>query len=179
MEGYPIPSPFLKLFFETDLHASSMFSVFTNEETEDQFSTITGGAFAEEITQFGQLRFVETMFSDNFDEDIAFTVMNAFFWILFFKGDSWLPVRSYAIEMLRLFPKAILKHYPIPEDFIMAFSQFTRKTLASRGICSLKARPTSVEGKKGLYAIKATGAFKSLLEPTAKAMTKTLASTPE
>ena len=179
LEGYPIPSTILKFDFDSDLHASGMFTVFTDEETQDQFTTITGGAFAEEITELGHVRFVETMFSDNFDDDIAFTVMNAFFWILFFKGDTWIPVRSYAIEMLRLFPKAILAQYPIPEDFIETFSRFTRKVLASRGICSLKARPTSVEGKKGLYAIKATGAFKSLLEPTAEAMTKTLASTPE
>ncbi len=179
LEGYPIPLPILKFHFDTDLHASSMFTVFTDEETKDKFTTITGGAFAEEITQHGHVRFVETMFSDNFHDDIAFILMNAFFWILYFKGDTWTPARSYAIEMLKLFPKAILDQYPIPEDFIGAFSRFTRKTLASRGICSLKARPTSDEGKRGLYAIKATNAFKSLLEPTAKAMTKTLASTPE
>ena len=179
LEGYPIPSPFLKFFFETNLHVSGMFTVCTDEETRDQFTTITSGAFAEEITQQGHVRFVETMFSDNFHDDIAFILMNAFFWILYFKGDTWTPARSYAIEMLKLFPKAILDQYPIPEDFIGAFSRFTRRTLASRGICFLKTRPASDEGKKGLYAIKATDAFKSLLEPTAKAMTKTLASTPE
>ncbi|MBI9096705.1 MAG: hypothetical protein JEY71_17740 [Sphaerochaeta sp.] len=179
LKEYPIPSPFLKFTFETDLRVSSMFTVFTDEETEYQFTRITGGAFDEEITQYGHIWFVETMFSDTFDDDIAFIVMNAFFWILYFMGDTWLPVRSYAIEMLKLFPKAILEQYPIPEDFIEAFSRFTRRILASRGICLLKARPTPDEGKKGLYAIKATGAFKHLLEPTRDARKKTLASIPE
>ncbi|MDY0289164.1 MAG: hypothetical protein RBR15_10105 [Sphaerochaeta sp.] len=179
LQGYPIPSPYSKFFFETDLHVSSMFTVFDDEETQEQFITMTGGAFDEEITEHGHVRFVETMFSDTFDDDIAFIVMNAFFWVLHFKGGTWLPVRSYAIEILKLFPNAILEQYPIPEDFIEAFSRFTRKILSSRGICSLKARPTSVEVKRGLYAIKATDAFKSLLEPTAEAMTKTLGSSPE
>jgi len=175
-QEYPIPSPFLKFTFETDLRVSSMFTVFTDEETEYQFNSITGGAFDEEITQYGHIGFVETMFSDTFDDDIAFIVMNAFFWILYFMGDTWLPVRSYAIEMLKLFPKAILEKYPTPEDFIEVFSRFTRRILASRGICLLKARPTPDEGKKALYAIKATGAFKHLLEPTTDAMKRTLAS---
>lgn len=179
LEGYPIPLPILRFHFDTDLHASSMFTVFTDEETQDQFTMITGGAFADEILQYGHIGFVETMFSDNFDDDIAFIVMNAFFWVLHFKGDTWLPVRSYAIEMLKLFPKAILEQYPIPEDFIEAFSRFTKKILSSRGICSLKARPAPDEVKKGLYPIKATGAFKHLLEPTKDAMKKTLGSTLE
>ena len=179
LQGYPIPSPYSKFLYETDLHISSMFTVFDDEETQELFITMTGGAFDEEITEHGHVRFVETMFSDTFDDDIAFIVMNAFFWVLHFKGGTWLPVRSYAIEMLKLFPMAILEQYPIPESFIEAFSRFTRKILSSRGICSLKARPTSEEVKRGLYAIKATDAFKSLLEPTAKAMTKTLGSTPE
>ncbi len=133
LQEYPIPSPFLKFNFDTDLHVSNMFTVFDDEETQEQFSILTGGAFDEELTQHGHRGFVEAMFSDNFHEDIAFTVMNAFFWVLFFKGDSWLPVRSYTLEILRLIPKAILEQYPTPEDFIGAFSQFTRKTLASRG----------------------------------------------
>ncbi len=179
LQGYPIPSPMLKFIFEINLHLSGIFTVFSDNETKNQFSTITGGAFDEELTHFGHVTFVETMFSDNFHDDIAFIVMNAFFWILYFKGESWIPVRSYAIEILKLFPKAILGQYPIPEEFIEAFSRFARRTLASRGICFLKTRPTSDEGKKGLYAIKATGAFEHLLKPTKGAMKKTLASTPE
>ncbi len=179
LQGYPVPSPLLKFNFDTDLHVSEMFTVFDDEETQELFITITGGAFDEEIIEHGHVRFVEAMFSDTFREDIAFIVMNAFFWVLHCKGGTWLPVRSYALETLKLFPKAILEQYPIPEDFIEAFSRFTRKKLSSRGICSLKARLTSEEVKKGLYAIKATDAFTSLLEPTAEAMTKTLGSTLE
>ncbi len=101
--------------------------------------------------------------------------MNAFFWILYHKGNNWLPVHSYAIEMLKLFPTPIIHAYPNPEDFIEAFSRFTKKILATRGICSLKARPTAEEVKKDTYAIKGTDAFGHLLEPSQKVMADALA----
>ncbi len=119
------------------------------------------------------------MFDDAFDEDIAFIVMNSFFWILYYNGSNWLPVRSYAIEMLKLFPQDILMQYPLPEDFIETFSRFTKRILATRGICSLKARPTAEEVKKGTYAIKGTEAFGHLLEPSQKVMADALGSKPE
>jgi len=152
-----------------------MFEVFEDSATMAQFTILTGGAFSEVITKGGLISFVEGMFDDNFDEDIAFILMNAFFWILYYNGNTWLPVRSYAIEMLSLFPKAILKQYPRAEDFIEAFSRFTKRILASRGICSLKARPTAEEVKKGTYTIKATDAFGYLLEPSQHVMAATLA----
>ncbi|MGB4408498.1 MAG: hypothetical protein WBI82_16710 [Sphaerochaeta sp.] len=45
--------------------------------------------------------------------------------------------------------------YPDAEAFIEAFSVFTKKLLSTRGICSLKARPTPDEVLQGTYAIKA------------------------
>jgi len=108
---------------------------------------------------------VENLFHDTFDEDVAFIIMNAFFWILSYNGDRWLPVRSYAIEMLKLFPNAIKQNFFEDTIFIEEFSSFTKRRLATRGICSLKARPTSEEVKNGLFVIKATDAFYSLLKP--------------
>ena len=104
------------------------------------------------------------MFSEAFDEEISFILMNSFFWILFYKGRDWLPVRSYAIEMLKLFPHPLISAYPEPEAFIEAFSVFTRKILCTRGICSLKARPKPVEIRRGTYAIKGSDAFFLLVE---------------
>jgi hypothetical protein len=104
------------------------------------------------------------LFSEAFDEEISFILMNSFFWILFYKGRDWLPVRSYAIEMLKLFPHPLISAYPEPEAFIEAFSVFTRKILCTRGICSLKARPKPVEIRRGTYAIKGSDAFYQLVE---------------
>jgi hypothetical protein len=77
--------------------------------------------------------------------------------------------------MLKLFPEAILKQYPIPEDFIQAFSKFTKNILSKRGICSLKNSPTPYEVKKGTYAIRSTDAFQYLLEPSEYVIAATLA----
>lgn len=104
------------------------------------------------------------MFSDNFHDDIAFIVMNSFFWILFFKGKEWLPVRSYAIEILKLFPYLLDQAFPSGEAFIEEFSIFTRKVLCTHGICSLKARPKAPEVKSGMFVIKGSDAFYSFVE---------------
>ncbi len=175
LSGYPLPSDAIKLHFDSDLQESKMFEVFEDSKTEDQFTKITRGAFGETINKYGHIIFVEDMFYDNFDEDIAFILMNSFFWIFYHMGNKWLPLRSYAIEMLSLFPEAILKQYPVPEDFIEKFSSFTKGILASRGICTLKTRPTPNEVKKDMYAIKTTDAFAYLLEPSEYVMAATLA----
>ncbi|MBI9096472.1 MAG: hypothetical protein JEY71_16540 [Sphaerochaeta sp.] len=175
LSGWPLPSDEIQLHFDSDLEESNMFEVFGDEDTEAQFTGITKGAFFTEINTYGHIQFVENLFDDNFDEDIAFILMNAFFWIFYYKRDTWAPVRSYAIEMLKLFPEAILKQYPIPEDFIQAFSTFTKNILSKRGICSLKTSPTPYEVKKGTYAIRSTDAFQYLLQPSEYVIATTLA----
>ena len=175
LTGYPIPSDAIKLHFDSDLEDSKMFEVFEDSKTENQFTKITGGACRKVINEYGHITFVEDMFYDNFDEDIAFTVMNAFFWIFYHMGNKWLPVRSYAIGILSLFPQAILKQYPLPEDFIEAFSRFTKEILSNGGICSMKVRLTPTQVKQGTYMIKATDAFAYLLEPSEYVMADTLA----
>ncbi|MDY0290244.1 MAG: hypothetical protein RBR15_15565 [Sphaerochaeta sp.] len=152
-----------------------MFEVFEDSKTEDQFTKITKGAGRKVIKEFGHITFVEDMFYDNFGEDIAFIVMNAFFWIFYHMGNKWLPLRSYAIEILSLFPQAILKQYPVAEDFIEAFSRFTKETLSNGGICSMKVRLTPAQVKQGTYEIKATDAFGYLLQPSEYVMAVTLA----
>ena len=170
LTGWPLPSDEIELFFASDLEDSALFEVFDSMKTFEQFSSLTGGSSDKEIHDLGILRFVENLFSETFDEEIAFFLMNAFFWILFYKGRTWIPVRSYALELLKLFPEPLLRKYIFQEDFIEEFSYFTKKLLSSRGICSLKARPTPDEVLQGTYAIKATDAFYSLLRPSEKVM---------
>ncbi|MDY0289171.1 MAG: hypothetical protein RBR15_10140 [Sphaerochaeta sp.] len=57
-----------------------------------------------------------------------------------------------------------MQGYPDAKAFIEAISQFTRKILCTRGICSLKARPKAGEAETGLYLIKGSDAFYSLVE---------------
>lgn len=168
--GWPLPSEEILPDFDSELKYSSLFEVLHTTKSAEQFSKITGGSSDEEIQKQGILGFVENLFTDYFDEDAVFILMNSFFWILYHNGKDWLPVRSYAIEILRLFPYEIQKSFVNDTIFIDEFSTFIKKKLATRGICSLKARPTTEEVKNGLYAIKATDAFYSLLRPSEEAV---------
>jgi hypothetical protein len=91
--------------------------------------------------------------------------MNTFFWILLYRGRQWTSARSYAIEMLKWIPSYIIPNYLSQEEYIETFSTFVKKILCNRAICSLQKRPTPDEVKKGLYKIKGTKAFYSLLKP--------------
>ncbi len=170
LTGWPLPSDEILPDFDSDLKYSSLFEILHTMNPAEQFSKITNGSSDDEIREQGILAFVENLFTDYFDEDAVLILMNAFFWLLYYNGKRWLPVRSYAIEMLKLFPYEIQKSFYRDTIFIEGFSIFTKKKLATRGICSLKARPTTEEVKDGLFVIKATNAFYSLLRPSEEAI---------
>ena len=131
----------------------------------DAFNALTKGMYKDDFFDIGLLEFIEDMFLETFDDDnLAYTLANSFLWILFYKGRQWVPVRSYTIEMLKLFPFSIKEAYPDAETFIETFSTFTKKVLCPKGICSLSARPKIEETKKGTYTIKGSEAFYSLVE---------------
>ena len=170
LTGWPLPSDEILPDFDSDLKYSSLFEILHTMNPAEQFSKITGGSLDDELKKYGVVDFVKNLFTDYFDEDAVFILMNVFFWILFYKGKEWLPVRSYAIEILKLFPYEIQKSFYGDTTFIEEFSIFAKKRLATRGICSLKARPTPWEVKNGLFVIKATDAFYSLLKPSEEAI---------
>lgn len=165
LTGWPVPPPATRRLFSDSIVDSDLFEFDEGPTTLSAFEALTGGIYKDEIFDSGLPEFIEILFLDYFD-DYRFVCMleNTFLWILFYKGKEWLPVRSYAIEMLKLFPHPITKAYHDPEDFISDFSNFTRKFLCTRGICALKARPKASEVTTGLYAIKGSDAFYSLVE---------------
>ncbi|MBI9096048.1 MAG: hypothetical protein JEY71_14360 [Sphaerochaeta sp.] len=165
LTGLPIPPPVTKRLFSDSMGEAGIFKLDEGPNTLAAFETLTGGLYKQEIFAEGLLDFIEDLFIEICDSyDLACMLENSFFWILFYKGRDWLPVRSYAIEMLKLMPGIILQKYDEPEAFIEAFSVFTKKLLCTRGICSLKARPKAEEVKRGTYAIKGSVAFYSLVE---------------
>ena len=165
LSGWPIPPPATRQLFSDSIVGSDLFDFDEGPNTLAAFDALTGGLYKKEIFAVGLQEFVEELFFDYFqDYGFVCTLENAFFWILFYKGREWLPVRSYAIEMLKLFPHPIGQVYPDAEEFIGDFSQFTKRILCTRGICSLSARPKAAEVKKGTYAIKGSDAFYSLVE---------------
>jgi len=165
LTGWPVPPPATRRVFSDSLIGSQLFTFDEGPKTLSAFDALSGGGYKDEIFKAGLLAFIENMFLETFvDYRLACTLENSFFWILFHKGKEWLPVRSYAIEMLKLFPHPLGKAYPDPEGFIEEFSIFTRQQLSSRGICSLKSRPSASAVSKGTYLIKGSDAFYSLVE---------------
>lgn len=146
------------------LHLSELFDIKDEEEAYRQLVQLTNEAYAEELDRDGVCASIEALFDQSFDEELVYPLLNTFFWLLYHKGKEWLPVRSYAIELLKWIPGIILQEYVEYEDFIQDFSRFTKRLLCTRGICSLAKRPTSEEVKMGTYTIKGTGAFYSLLK---------------
>ena len=165
LAGWPVPPPVTRGLFSDSLEGSDLFIFDQGPHTLTAFDSLTGGIYKDEIFRVGVLEFIERLFGDTFGEyDFVCTLANTFFWILFHKGKEWLPARSYAIEALKLFPQPIGQRYPEAEAFIEDFCLFIRKSLCTRGICSLKTRPKAAEVKKGTFLIKGSDAFYHLVE---------------
>ncbi|MDY0290238.1 MAG: hypothetical protein RBR15_15535 [Sphaerochaeta sp.] len=145
---------------------SDLFSVGDSEKAEKLIIEEAPKAFAEEIITSGILAFIEEMFIEEFEElhEIDYPLMNTFFWILLHKGKKWVPLRSYAIEMMKWIPGLIFEDFEDDEEFINVFSLFVFNKLSPLGICSLTNKPTLEEIEKGTYMIKGTEAFYSLLK---------------
>ena len=165
LQGWPAPPQALRRLFSESLVASELFVFDEGPNTLMDFNVLTAGQYNNDYFAMGLLGFIEKLFTDFFtDKTLAHLLANHFFWILFHKGKEWLPVRSYAIELLKLIPGYILMNFFTAEDFISDFSLFTKKRLTTRGICSLAARPKADEVTTGLYVIKGSDAFYSLVE---------------
>lgn len=174
LSGYPLPPDALKPYFESNLADSNMFSVAQDPNLVKAFTILTEKAFDREIEEYGLVGFVEAMFMRHFDKAIACILMNSFFWILSYTGDRWVPLRSYALEMLKLFAEPIIEYYTHPRKFIDAFSRFTLETLVPKGICYSKATPLAEEIEEGRFPIRATVAFRHLVAPSDMVIANTL-----
>ena len=133
-------------------------------EAQRQCIQLVSEDVAAEFARYGMLKNIERLFAITFDKELVFPLMNAFIWILLHKGREWVPVRSYAIELLKWLPAELKPYYAEPEEFIEALSKFVKKLLCTRGICSLTKRPTTEETKTGKYTIKGTDALFLLLQ---------------
>jgi len=164
LTGWQMPKDVDGGYLFAGLYLSELFAIKDEEEAYRQLVQLTNEAYAQELDRYGVCPSIEALFSEAFARELEYPLLNTFFWLLFHRGRDWEPVRSYAIEMLKWIPFPILSEYDAYEDFIEAFSRFTKKLLCTKGICSLAKRPTPEEIKAGTYRIKGTGAFYSLLK---------------
>ena len=165
MEDLPLRRSSSLWPFSQSLEESGLFQIDQGPNTLDAFNALTTGQYKDEYFSVGLLGILEEAFIEFFKErTFAYYVANHFFWILFYKGKDWLPVRSYAIEMLKHMRGIILQKYDEPEAFIADVSLFTKKYLVDQGICTLKTRTEDSEVLHGQYLIKGSEAFYSLVE---------------
>ena len=165
LSGWPKPPREIEALFNKPLDDSPTFDVSEGDASTTLFNALTNGSYAKEIGKEGLAAFITALFVDYFPKDISLYLMNAFFWILYYKGKESIPARSYAIELLKLQPNLITDIYVERETFLQDFTSFIKKVLCTRGICSLSCRPTGEEVTKGTYTIKGTDAFYSLVVP--------------
>ncbi|MDY0290239.1 MAG: hypothetical protein RBR15_15540 [Sphaerochaeta sp.] len=148
-----------------DLFESGLYTFNGIEEAEKQLLQLGISGFSKDIIQFGPLVSIEELFTGMFDE-LDFPVMNTFFWILLHKGKGWVPLRSYAIEMLKWIPEIIFSQFDDHKQFISTFSTFVQKVLCTRGLCIMEKEPTNTTSYNGTYSIQATETFFCLLQPS-------------
>ena len=164
LKTWPMPTDTYGHGVYQSLPDSEFFESNDTEEAYRQFLELGGKDFATEVRKDGLFDMVEALFATTFDGDFIYPVMNTFFWILYHEGKEWVPVRSYAIEILKWIPSDILHYYVDQEEFIESLGKFIKRMLCTRGICSLAKRPKAEEVRLGTYTIKATDAFYSLLK---------------
>ncbi len=165
LDDLPMPEDMFDDVLYNTLSNSEIFviTLATMGDAHKQFLQLVSEDYAHELNSYGMLRSIELLFLRTFEEKLALPVMNAFIWILLCKGKEYVPVRSYAIEILKWIPSEIM-HFYLEEEFIELFSKFVKKELCTKGVCTLAKKPTAAETKKGTYSIKGTNALFTLLK---------------
>ena len=165
LRDLPMPKDAYGGYLYRDLTHSYLFTIKNKKKAQKQLVQLTNVTYAKEIERNGVLHTIEKLFTESFGRELNYPLLNTFFWILHHKGKTFVPLRSYAIEMLKWIPFPILQEYPAGEDFIESFSLFTHTVLCTRGICVLDTIPSAEDLTMGTYTIRATEAFFSLLKP--------------
>ena len=129
------------------------------------FKTMTANSYQREVERLSVAGHIEHLFEEAFGYDEGITIMNTIFFILLHRGSEYLPVRSYAWEIMKLFGHLLLPELGITaEEFITKFSRFTLKKLCTNAICEVASRPSAEEVRQGTYGIRRTVFLEVLLE---------------
>jgi len=163
LSGWPVPPPSERNAFSEGLEESQLFEIDDSYSTEDAIHLLTNDSYADTIEEKGLIAFYEDLFIEKYGHVRGLALMNTFFYILCYKGSDWIPIRSYALEILKLFSNVVLGPDGDSEAFIKQFSRFVARSLCSRGLCSLSSIPSKEDLNSGKVPIKATDAFYSFL----------------
>ncbi len=158
------PSPQSKGLFKTSLFESDLFEVHDDPPLRDTFGVLTAEKYSKAVETEGLLGVVSDLFTDAFD-DFDTTVMNSLFSLLLLYGESWTPVRSYAVTIIKWFGQVLLPSADADyETFIAFFSNFVLRSLCTHALCEPQSRPTKEQRATGDYAIRATIFFEDFID---------------
>jgi len=164
MKQWPKPAERYGSVLYHSLATSEYFMIKHQQEALRLFVQLSSEDFDQEIKRDGLLDYIEGLFDEEFEPAFTYPLMNTFFWLLLHMGREWVPVRSYALEIMKWIPAKTIRYFVDENEFVETFSKFTKRLLCTRGICSLAKRPSAEEVTKGTYTIKGTDAFFSLLK---------------
>lgn len=168
LPAWPVPPPSKRSRYAAGLEESGLFEINDSFRLMEEFDTLTAGSYSDEIKDLGLIGMIEEAFLDGFGYNLGYTVMNSMLVLLSHFGHEWRAVKSYAIEIIKLFPYPVNTMFPSNEDFFRTFSRFVRKQICPRGICMLQAIPSRDEVQNGTYHIKATATFGKFLSTSKK-----------
>jgi len=147
---------------------SALFYFDETDEVLAMFGSLTGNTMEEDLYEAGLPSLVEELFFEEFGFRVGVLVMNTLFVIMHARGKEALYARSYALEILKLFPSILAQYDDDSEAFIVQFSKFVLRKLCTKGICSIQSRPGSDIRKKGLFPIMATPFQLAFINPFRK-----------
>jgi hypothetical protein len=151
-------------FLSLPLEESELFAV-DAVAAFPSFEVLTNGS--QNIGETDLLENLEDLFYAFFDEidTIPLVMMNYLFLLLLHRGRQWTPVRTFAIEVLKLlFP--YLKE--IGDDdadvFATRFSEFVYRKLRTHAVVEVKERPSADQKFWGTYEVRPTQFFLTLVQ---------------
>jgi len=151
-------------FLSLPLDESELFSIDTMSAFP-LFEVLTNGSQHIGVADLSES--LEDLFYAFFDEidTLPLVMMNYLFLLLLHSGRQWTPVRTFAIEVLKLlFP--YLKE--IGDDdadvFATRFSEFVYRQLRTHAVVEVKGRPSADQKFWGTYEIRPTQFFLTLVK---------------
>lgn len=131
------------------------------EERNKTFHLLTQGMFEEEMRRIEHLDwYFQLLFEAHFDESVALSVMNVFFYLLLANANTYHPTRSYAWELMRILGVPLLRELELQvEPFIELFRRFVGRVAARNALVDVTERPKGEALKKGLFEIKPSAFF--------------------
>lgn len=163
ISGLTKPSPALRRMFSTPLYRSDLFSVTDTLGSYELFLSHAGDGYASRTVPGELADYITSLFEQAFGR-FGSTIMNCFFYMLMQQEKRWTPVRSYGIEVLKLFHRILLPELKVTKDaFLLRFSSFVLTSLCPNGLLELSERPRGEARTRGTYPVRSSMFFQNFI----------------